>query len=294
MTIGASPGTILTGLLPAAQAIPRRQKEHMLDTGRDRRAAAFVETGPLLSLQATFARRAWRIGPAWAVLAGVLASGAPFLAGDAPLRLAGAIALADPAWGLLWRLTACGSDHATQSANEVAGLPFGQPDAPLARVLRRLRHMSSAAAWHELPMALVLAVGLSVLLGPNALALTLAACAVLFVAWLTAERDGQPALAFALLSVGLPWGLGALLAGGWADGWERHLALAASFTALQWGVQRACLDDRGRAWGLWLGQAAVLLALVTLQRPWALATIAVPLLCTENRQIRMTIATGTT
>ena len=245
----------------------------MLDAGRAWRAMAFDEAGPLLTIQATLARRAWRIGPALAVLAGALASGASLLTGDAPLRLVGAVILADPAWGLLWRLATSGEDHAGASKRTPPGLPFAHPDAPLARALHRMEQMSSAAAWHELPMALALTAGLSVLLGPHALALTVAGLVVLFIAWLAIARGGQPALAYALLSVGLPWTLGALLAGG-AGGFGLQLVLAGAFTLLMWGGQQVG-RPAGRVWGVWLGQAAVLLALVSLERPWAVAAAAV-------------------
>jgi hypothetical protein len=236
--------------------------------------------------------RPWRIGPVWAVLAGALASGAALSAGDLPLRLAGALVLADPVWGLLWRMTASDGQEVDPALNPAAGLPYAQPHAPLARALRRLQRTSSAAAWHELPVALVLIAGLSLLLGASALILSLAALAVVFLAWIAVERDEQPALPYALLSVGLPWVLGAAVAIGparWTDLTApvliENIALAAAVTVLQWGVQRAYLlaekhtvYKHSRSRGLWLGQAALLLILVVLQQPWALAVVALLLL----------------
>jgi hypothetical protein len=254
----------------------------MSSTARGRRADLFAEAGPVLCLQATVCSHPWRIGPAWALLAGALASGVPLLSGDLPLRLAGALILADPVWGLLWRMTACAGQQVDPDLDWAGGLPYAQPNAPLARALRRLQGMSSAAAWHELPVALVLMAGLSLLLGPTALAASLAVLAVVFVAWITLERDGQPALPYALLGVGLPWMLGTAVAAGSArsagltmPSLVESIALAAAVTILQWGVQRACLIDRSHARCLWLGQGAVLLTLTVLRQPWALAVVAV-------------------
>ncbi len=252
----------------------------MVNAGRRRPANWLSETGPLIHLSAAFSGRPWRIGPAWAVLAGALAGGAGLTSGDALLRFAGAVVLADSAWGLLWRLTAGGVSGSVERDSPAAMLPYAQPDAPLARALMRLQRMS-AGAWHELPIALALTGGLSLLMGQAALVLSLAVLVVAFVAWLALERDARPALAFALLSVGLPWNLGVTLAhpqlaltGQAVTQLGPSLALAAAFTILQWGVQRAAYTDCSTGRGIWLGEAAVLVALILLRQPWAAAVTA--------------------
>ena len=75
----------------------------MLDAVRPRRSRLGAGAGPLIGLGRSVSPGVWRIGPAWAVLAGALASGAPLLGNAVPLRLVGAAILADSAWGVLWR-----------------------------------------------------------------------------------------------------------------------------------------------------------------------------------------------
>ena len=63
-----------------------------------------VEAGPLMQLHLAPSRMLWRIGPAWAVVAGAVAAGVAL--GDAVslLRLAAAVILADLIWGILRRI----------------------------------------------------------------------------------------------------------------------------------------------------------------------------------------------
>ncbi len=225
--------------------------------------------GPLVRLHIVPSRWIWRIGPAWAVLAGALAAGAPVLAADALFRLAAAVILADLLWGALRQSAPVQPGQATvQPAPSV--LPYARPDAPLATFLAGLAgHQGDPlwAPWQGLLLSLALIGALSVLLGPAAMLLSAAA----LLAWGGWRAVGGAALGDAVLDVALPWLLGASLAGSAAFAWPVW-ALAGAFTLLQWGALRA--QERSAALA-WLGQGAVLAALIALRQPWALAGIAV-------------------
>ncbi|PKO21119.1 MAG: hypothetical protein CVU38_16500 [Chloroflexi bacterium HGW-Chloroflexi-1] len=238
-----------------------------------------AEAGPLIGLRVSLSRNLWRIGPAWAVLAGALAGGAPLWGGAALLRLAGAVGLADSAWGAVWWLTAAVGAESLREHRPIGSLPYAQPDAPVARLAGGLRRMvSSGASWHELTAGLASMAVLSVLLGGPALILSPVALLVILCGWVLAQRGLRPGLCYALLNVGLPWVLGTMLARQGAlsalTGRQLHsLWLAAAFTILQWGVQRAYLSELSWARGVWLGQAALTAVLIGLRQPGPLAVV---------------------
>jgi hypothetical protein len=244
--------------------------------------------GPLLGVRVLLSRNFWRVGPAWAVLAGAVASGASLAGEHALLRLIGAMALADAAWGAVWRLTA-GRVVGGLPVNDARPmLPYARPDSPAGRLTAQLQrlacssHLASqpniTSGWQELMVGLVLTGGLGLLLGMSALALSLVALSVLGLAWALRQRGAYPAFLYGLLNVGLPWMLGVTLAE--ADGVVSligrqisSLALAAAFTALQWATGRAYHAERGGAFGVWSGQLAVLAVLIGLREVWALAIV---------------------
>jgi hypothetical protein len=253
---------------------------------------AAPESGPLVGLRVSAGRSLWRLGPGWAVLAGALASGVPLLGGDALLRLAGAIVLADPAWGAVWvPVAGCGPRWiAAPGGPRDPGtaywqLPYLQPAAPAAR----LRAMLPEARWHNVLVAAFLMAGLGALLGLPALLLSLVALLVTFWALFVVQWDVQPALPRALLAVGLPWLVGMTLGQGAQQLLTGNmlampglsaaaLALGAAFTLLEWGSQRAYSSCDSRARGVWGGELAIVLALVALRLPWTTAVVAVLLL----------------
>jgi len=262
----------------------------MFDAARDERLRLGADAGPLTTLRVGVAPGLGllRIGPAWAVLAGALASGAPAaLAAEAlPLRLAGAALLADAVWGVFWRLTArepgAPIGPVSAAADSLGRLPYFQAGSPAGRSWRLLRDMAPGATWQELLAAVILALALGLLLGLPALALTVAAWAVTLWGWLLVQADRRPAACDALLNVGLPWLLGLTLAA-WpapaaGDLPLRGLALGFAFTILGWGARRAFLTQGRLAGGVWLGQAAVVIALIALQQTVALVLVAVLLL----------------
>ena len=256
----------------------------MLDAVRPRRPRLGAGAGPLIGLGISVSPGVWRIGPAWAVLAGALASGAPLLGDAVPLRLVGAAILADSAWGVLWRLTATDdTDRANQLAED-DHLPYFQPHSPAGRALGMLHDIAPGASWRDLTTALVLTGVLSLLLGVPALVLSVVAYAVILWAWALGRAGKQPAVCDALLNVGLPWLLGLVLArdarlwSGSAPVVLPGVLMGVAFTTLQWGTRRAYLSDGSRMFAVWLGQAAVLLALIGVGQLWVLVLAAALLL----------------
>ncbi len=247
--------------------------------GTDR---AIAVEGPLIRVRLSLSRMLWRIGPAWAVLFGAVAAGWLPFGTDAILRLAAAVMLGDLLWGISRRSPSNGSFGSPVAADApFVSLPYAQPDAPLLRLLGALGRglgMPADQSWQPSVVGALLALGLSLLLGPAALILTLLAALVLAWAWLWSARRGtRPRLALALLDVALPGVLGVSLAPGlpWEGGLpQAALALLAGFTVLQWGVYGAPDQDRAVRAGILAGEAGVLLALVALQRPVACALAA--------------------
>jgi hypothetical protein len=245
----------------------------MLDAVRPRQPRLGAGAGPLIGLSVSISPDVWRIGPAWAVLAGALASGVPLLGDAVPLRLVGAAILADSAWGVFWRLTAADDADRLEQRAEDHHLPYFRSQSPAGRAIGMMRDIAPGASWRELTTALVLTGVLGLLLGVSALVLSVVAYAVILWAWALGRAGKQPAVCDALLNVGLPWLLGLALARDalpWSDASPVLLpgiVMGAAFTALQWGARRAYLSNGSRMLAVWLGQAAVLLALIGVEQP---------------------------
>jgi hypothetical protein len=259
----------------------------MLDEARvatDNTRQCGIEVGSLVQLRIASGRMLWRIGPAWAVVAGTLTSGAPLLATDALLRLAAAIVLADLLWGILRRVVPDKPASNGTTFRWSSSLPYGRSDAPLARLLQMVGtgEQTAAVPWLGWVSGLFFALALSLLLGGPVLLLTLFVVGLVFLARALVERKRGPALCLALLDVGIPWLLGAAVvkpdAGDAMQLWlGQAILLAAAFTVLQWGVYRARFSAGRRLVGLWLGQLLLVGALIVLREPWAVA-VAVLLL----------------
>jgi hypothetical protein len=271
------------------------------------------EAGPLVRLTVSLGRSLWRLGPAWAVLAGALVSGTSLLRADGLLGLAGALVLADSAWGAVWVPIAGWAERsrirtgATPNPPERAGgpgqshwlIPYVQPDSPVAR----LRSMLPEARWHDVLVAIALMGGLAVLLGLPAVLLSLVVLLVSAWALFVGQWGAQPALPRALLAVGLPWLLGmawgygpaglssVVLTGAGGVPWA-GLALGGAFTLLEWGSQRAYWSCASQGRGVWLGQFAVLLTLVALRLPGGSALVAALFLPPAWYLLRARGATG--
>lgn len=216
----------------------------------------------VLGLRVWLARQPLRLAPAWAVLAGALASGGLRGRRDDGLVLVLAIVLADGLWGQLWALLV-GQTHAA-AAGATPPLPYAAPESPAARLWRWLASDAGhdgtppAAGWRALLMAALLAFGLAALLGPAALALTAAAVLLMSLARYLPSRRWDGALAQASFEIGLAWLLGHLLVAGLT--WPAlPLLLAAGYVLLHAGA----LALRGRR-GLWLVNLAQLIPLACL------------------------------
>lgn len=244
-------------------------------------AGTVAESGPLVRATFSLNRATWRIGPAWAVLAGAVAAGWSPSGAGAILHLAAAVILGDLVWGSLRWAVPPGPVRSSSPDSQatLVLLPYARPEAPFARFLQALgigMGMPAGRSWQPVAFGIVLALGLGWFLGPAALVLTLVALLTTAWAWAWAIRRGQsPALVLALLDVALPGLLGASLS--WASSPVGRpllvaVALLAGFSVLQWGVYRGARQVG--AWQAWAGQLVVLAALVVLQRPVACAIVA--------------------
>jgi hypothetical protein len=236
--------------------------------------------GPILDLRIRLGSGPWRMGPAWAVIAGALAGNALGLGSGSLLRLAGAVLLADVAWGSIWPETPRRSRFRGRARGN--RLPYAAPRAPLQQALAALFSGGSegeGGGWEGILPGLVLIAALSLLLGSPAILLSLVALAFAGSARVLMVRNRWPALLMALLGVGLPWALGASLA--WSQGstnaripFDAGLALGIAFTVLAWATWRfrspgASLSTRTA----WFGQVVVVATLAAAKEPLAVAVV---------------------
>jgi hypothetical protein len=240
-----------------------------------------IEAGPLVHLHFVPSRMLWRIGPAWAVVAGAVAAGVSLGNAASLLRLATAVILADFVWGFLRRIIPDAPEIEGTTELTAPSLPYGRSDAPLSRFLQTIasgQHVSSAP-WLGWLGTLALAVVLSLLLGAPTLLLSAIAVGMILLARALFRSGRRPAFCLALLDVALPWTLGAALI--WqgleatAPSWLAETGiLAAAFTALQWGLYRAQLSAGRHLIALYFGQALLAAVLIVLRQPWAVAVSA--------------------
>ena len=237
---------------------------------------------PILGLGVYLGGSPWRLGPAWAVLAGALAGKAPVWSGGDLLRLGGSVLLADAVWGVLWRQSAP-RQGVLPKRERGPSLPYTAAHSPMVEVLSGLGFESTEVGgtdWQSTLAGLGLTTVLSVLLGMYAIVLSLVVGIASVGIRLMVRRGKKPALMMALLSMGLPWALGAAL--GWAgdvrpplDFSGAGLALGAAFTFLTWSVHRV---DVGRSMAqvrpIWLGQIAPLATLIAIREPLGTALVS--------------------
>lgn len=224
------------------------------------------------------------LGPAWACLCGVVASGGFGWQTEAWLRLALLILLVDGGWGTLWAALG-GADWATplrrwrdwRSGDPVAPLPYTLPGSPGDRASRWLGQLrvwwrdvfwpACGPAFSAIVVALPVTALLGALLGPELLLLSVGAFAVMQLGMIWEGGRGDVAPGWdGIVTVMLPW-----LAGHIAFGGEpttlHSVGLALAF-ALAWGAAWRA----GSPWGRAMGIGAQLLAaalLVALYHPLA-------------------------
>lgn len=233
-----------------------------------------TQAGPLIQLQISVTRTAWRLAPAWSVLAGAAAVMRLPVSPIDGLRVVGAVALGDLVWGMLRRATEVHAAH-TEIARAPSA-PYEQPAAPLGRLVQILR--KADVSWQSAVAGVALALGGGLLYGWAGLLLSLVALACILVGWSMASQDRMPAACHAALDVLLPWMLGMAAAGRLGDGdvpWEA-LVIGAAFTVLQWGFLRTTQGTAASSpMPLLLGMGGVISVLVALGLPWAVALTAV-------------------
>jgi hypothetical protein len=240
-----------------------------------------AETGPLVHLHLAPSRMLWRISPAWAVVAGAVAAGAPLGNAVSLLRLATAVILADLIWGILRRIIPASPGIEGTASLVAPSLPYGSSDALLARFIQMTAadQQVSPAPWLSWLSGLAVTAVLSLLLGAPALLISALAVGLVLLTRALFRSAHRPALCLALLDVALPWALGAALV--WSEvkgealSWFLQTAmLAAAFTILQWGLYRVRLSAGRRLVALYVGQAVLLGVLILLRQPGAVAVVA--------------------
>jgi hypothetical protein len=253
----------------------------------DEQGSEATSSGGLIRLRTRLTELTTWLGPAWACLCGVVASGGFDWQNGYFIRLALLILLVDGGWGTLW--AALGStDWATPlrrwrdwRLGELGPtLPYTLPNSPGDRVSRCLGQLrvwwrnvlwpTCGPALSSVVVALPVTILLGTLLGPELLLLSAAALAVaqLGLAW----EGGRGATApgwDAIVAVALPWLAGHIAFGGSPT--SHSIGLAVAF-ALAWGSTWRFMSVEGRT----LGVSAQLLAtalLVALYHPLAAGSL---------------------
>ena len=238
--------------------------------------------GGLIRLRARLTHLGTWLGPAWAVLCGVIASDGFDGQGAGWLRLALLILLVDGGWGTLWAALGA-TDWATplrrwrnwHSGEPVATLPYTLPGSSgerASRWLGDLRDFGREVLWpacgpalSAILVALPVTAVLGALLGIELMLLSAAALAVMQLGLVWEGGRGSVAPGWdAFVAVALPWLAGHV---GFGPLTLRSTGLALLF-ALAWGA--AWGTNLG--WGQTLGIGAQFLAaalLVALRSPVA-------------------------
>jgi hypothetical protein len=219
----------------------------------------------------------WRPTAAWSVIAATLATGALFRLDRLNWQtLALVLLLADPLWGSIWRLAAGRREMLPlQLETHMPGLwlPYLQPGSTAHKMLgwdsSGVMPLLSRVA---LPSVLI-AVGLSAILGESALALTAILIVVSILGWISRRSLQQPpVLLQSIVTIAMPWLLaahqltGEIFAGAWAT---PHAALIGLCTLHHWGESRLLRNpaDTLGVGLLALSEAAIFVLLLLRQTP---------------------------
>ncbi len=245
-----------------------------------------LPTSGLLRLQARAPNLLAWLGPAWAVLGGVIASGAFDGRSGGWLRLALLILLVDGGWGSLWAAIGA-TDWATPLSRwqewgrsaPTARLPYTLPGAPggkLNHLLGGFRAWWGEVLWPTcgsalltLLVALPTSALLAVLLGMELLLLSAAALATMQLGaiWQRGRKKVAPGWD-ALIAVAMPWIAGHITFGPTT---LRSVGMATLF-ALAWGAAAGVRSRLGQ--GLTIGgQLLVVVSLVVLESPFAAGAV---------------------
>ena len=223
------------------------------------------------------------IGPAWAVVCGIVASGAFAWSGRDLMIAVLAIMLVDGAWATVWWglvetdwSAALSRWSAISPGQPLRLLPFAQPASPAERTQRWLARFIAwwrSELWpragsplSSVMVSLGLSMALSAVIGWPALALSLAALALTQAGLLARRMRGRaPSVAHGFLDVGLAWALGHAALG--------SLSLLSAGMAIIFSVSYAAaleLTHSGRSNRAWLlAQMLAVIVLVVIQQPVA-------------------------
>jgi hypothetical protein len=237
-----------------------------------------IETGQILRFQIPARSRTLWLSPAWAVLCGLITSGAFAWTGRDVLIAALAVIIADGAWATQWwglvetdwgQLFANWNTIAVERSELLLGLR-GSPAARLQHTLARLRVWWQAGGREQAgtPLlsavaALVLGVLLSAVIGWQAFILTIAAFALTQIALILRLQGRTSNGLHGFVAIGLAWLLGHA-----AFGEITWLSLLA---AVIFSLTDAALLDLAQGTGStrrWLlPQIVLVIVLIVLQQP---------------------------
>ena len=97
-------------------------------------------------------------------MAGAAAASVPLLDGVTPLKLVGAVVLADALWGALWRwMPGAVGQQGRGKGVKASSLPYFQARSPLDQMARFMREISGGLTWREIGAAGGVSLLLSVL-----------------------------------------------------------------------------------------------------------------------------------
>jgi hypothetical protein len=227
----------------------------------------------------------WRPTAAWSVLAAMLATGALFQLVRLDWQsLALVLLLVDPLWGSIWRLAAGRREMLSlrmQAPISHFWLPYLQPGSAAHKMLgwdsSGVMPLLSRVA---LPSILI-AAGLSAILGESALALTSIVILVSILGWISRRSLQQsPVLLQSIITIALPWLLaahqmtGEILSGAWVTS---HTVLIGLCTLHHWGegrLLRSPADVLGVGL-LALSEASMVVLLIVRQTPLWLVLLVV-------------------
>lgn len=242
-----------------------------------------IETGHFLRIQIPARARTLWLGPLWAALCGIIASGGFTWSGRDLLIGALAIILADGAWATLWwGLVETDWPYliarwrAIHVETDAARVPFALPGSPSHRAQQRWARFGVWWRTAVLPtagtpvlsalFAVALSVALSAVIGWQALGLSLAALALAQIGLVLAYRRSRLAFwAQGLMDAGLAWLLGHIA---FAALTPLSLIAALSFAVSYGGVLDAAHDGQRARWWL-LPQLALAAIFVVLLKPLA-------------------------
>jgi hypothetical protein len=229
-----------------------------------------------MGMRIWLSRSPWRLGAAWAAIAGALASGGLTWQGLDWIHLALLVFLTDPVWGGVWSVWVERQRGIGEEVHDPVTrppVPYLRPGSPAARLLGWMgADQTLVVTWRLGFPALLTAILISLILGWQALSATGVALILCFVGWIARRLYGLPGLwAQALLTIGLPWILGHVMYTP-----LRPLAGGLALAFVLW--QRAALGIQGGErcawWLLGMAQVGAAATLVVARHPMGVAGLA--------------------